>query len=489
MNPLRIDDKMNSGLSMENESEKSMNIKQDRTAIFETMPVPRAVMTLVAPSILGMLVMMLYNLADTWFVGMLRDKDQTAAVNLAATVLLAFNAVNNLFGVGCSSLMGRSLGSRNTDTARRCAAFGMWGSVFSGILFSLLVVLCQDPLLQLLGCNDTNREYTRHYLFYTAMLGAMPSILNVVLGYLIRAEGRALQASIGTMSGCLINIVLDPFFILPQFLNLGAAGAGLATLISNLVACAYFLILIRKNKSSTCVCTDIRMAWPDRKIVKEVLSVGVPAAIQNLLNVTGMTILNNFTAAAAADSSAAVAAMGIAHKACMLSMYVSMGFANGANPLVAYNYGSRDYQRAKKTVVFTAAVGVLFSVCAAVLYYAFSGSIITFFMDDKDVAAYGEVFLRSMCIGMPFLAMDFIGVGVYQAFGRGMIALLFAVGRKLVLEIPAMFLLNHFFPLYGLAWAQTCAEILLGVVAVFVLRSIFNGLEKGRDGKMAIITD
>lgn len=457
-----------------------MNAQKDdkRIKIFEDYPISKAVMTLVAPSIAGMLVMMLYNLADTWFVGMLNDEYQTAAVSLVAPVILAFNAVNNLFGVGGSSLMGRALGLRDYDKVARSSAFSVWGAIIAGLLFSVIVFMFQDPVMKLIGADELNWDYTLNYLRYTVMLGAMPSILNVVMGFLIRSEGSAMLASIGTISGCVLNVILDPFFILPQFLGMGAAGAGLATFISNCVACLYFFILIAKRGKKSFVCINPKMAIPRDGIAKEVFAVGIPSAIQNLLNVTGMTILNNL---AAEFGSAAVSAMGISHKVCMLPLYISMGFASGANPIASYNYGAKNYKRAKDCVKFTAIVGLSISIVIMVVYYLFSAKIIGMFMDNKAIIDYGAVFIRSMCIGIPFLCIDFIGVGIYQAFGYGKLALFFAIGRKLVLEIPFTFLLNKVYPLYGLAWAQTCAEFILGIVAIIVLSVMFKKLLNSAD--------
>ena len=197
-----------------------------KTQLFEEMPVPRAVVKLAVPTTISCLVMVLYNLADTYFVGMLNNPIQNAAVTLAAPVLLAFNAVNNLFGVGSSSMMSRALGKKDEETVYRSSAFGFYSALFSGILFALACTVFKGPLLALLGTDGENLADTAAYLFWTVSCGAAPAILNVVMGYLVRAEGSALHASIGTMSGCILNIILDPVFILPWGLNMGAAGAG-----------------------------------------------------------------------------------------------------------------------------------------------------------------------------------------------------------------------------------------------------------------------
>ena len=232
---------------------------QQKLVLFEQTPIPRAVMQLAVPTILSSLVMVLYNLADTYFVGMLNDPIENAAVTLAAPVLLAFNAVNNLFGVGSSSMMSRALGRRDYDTVYRSSAFGFYCAVFFGILFSVGFTVFKEQFLVILGASAETSVQTAGYLKWTVTFGATPAILNVVMAYLVRSEGSALHASIGTMSGCLLNIVLDPFFILPWGLNMGAEGAGLATFLSNCVACLYFFVLLFVKRGKTYVCINPKM--------------------------------------------------------------------------------------------------------------------------------------------------------------------------------------------------------------------------------------
>ena len=238
-----------------------------KTELFESMPIPRAVMKLAIPTVLSSLVMVLYNLADTYFVGMLNNAVENAAVTLAAPLLLAFNAVNNLFGVGSSSMMSRSLGKKDYETVYRSAAFGFYCSIFAGLLFSIAYTVFQVPLLNLLGATEETLGATIGYARWTVTFGAVPAILNVVLAYLVRAEGAAMHASIGTMSGCFLNILLDPIFILPWGLNMGAEGAGLATFLSNCVACLYFFVLLYVKRGRTYVCVNPKMFSFKRHIV------------------------------------------------------------------------------------------------------------------------------------------------------------------------------------------------------------------------------
>ncbi|MDO5300426.1 MAG: MATE family efflux transporter [Clostridia bacterium] len=442
-----------------------------KTELFEHTPVPRAVMKLAVPTIISSLVMVIYNLADTYFVGMLNDPVQNAAVTLAAPVLLAFNAVNNLFGVGSSSMMSRALGRRDIDTVHRSSAFGFYCALISGVLFSLLVTAFKAPLLTVLGASQQTVAATADYLRWTVSFGATPAILNVVLAYLVRAEGSSLHASIGTMSGCLLNIVLDPIFIMPWGLNLGAAGAGLATFLSNCVACLYFFVLLFIRRDSTYVCIRPAMFGVKRAIVVGVCAVGIPASIQNLLNVTGMTVLNNFTSVYGAD---AVAAMGIAQKINMVPLQVALGFSQGIMPLVSYNYASGNRARMRETILYAVRLALSFLFVITACYMLGAGGLVSLFMKVDSIVAYGTRFLRGMCLSLPFLCMDFIAVGVFQACGMGRRSLVFALLRKIVLEIPALIVLNRLFPLYGLAYAQPAAEVILSIAAIVTLRRILR---------------
>lgn len=443
--------------------------------LFETMPIPSAVSRMCVPMVVTSLVTVVYNMADTYFVGLLGDPVQSAAVTLAYPVVLAFNAMNNLFGVGSSSLVSRSLGQGNTEQARNASAFGFWGAVFGGLLYSLVCTVFQAPLLDLLGADASTRQATMEYMYWVVTWGAAPTILNVVQGQLVRSEGSAVHASIGTMSGCILNIVLDPIFILPWGLNMGAAGAGLATFISNCVACLYFIVLAWTKHGRTVVSMDLRrLRHMPPAVMKNVLAVGVPAAIQNLLNVVGNTILNNFTAAYGA---VAVAAMGVSTRLIQIAQQISMGIAQGAMPLISYNYASRDYRRMKGIIRFDMMVDLAAMAAMTAGYWIFAGPLVRLFLNNAEVVAYGSVFLRGACLAIPFLAVDFTCVFTFQSVGMGGTTLVLALCRKLLLEIPLLFALNWAFPLYGLPYAQPVTEVVLALLGLALLRRVLR--EKG----------
>ncbi len=445
----------------------------ERLALFETEKISSAILKLALPTVLSSLVMTLYSLADTFFVGMLNNSVQNAAVTLSAPVLLAFNAVNNLFGVGGSSMISRALGRKDYETAYKSSAFSFYFAIIAGLLFSSLAFFFNDELLVLIGADSTTMEATRAYLHWTVVLGAVPSILNVVMAYLVRAEGSAMHASIGTMTGCLLNIVLDPLFVLPQFLGMGAEGAGLATFISNCIAVIYFLILNFVKRKDTYVSLDIRRISLQRFIVLGICAVGIPASVQNLLNVTGMTLLNNFTSVYGAD---AVAAMGITQRLNNVPFSIANGFSQGLMPLVSYNFASGNYKRMKDGIVFSAKVIITGLIAIALAYFLFSDFFISIFMNNESVMEYGTRFLHGFCLGIPFLGVDFLALAVFQAVGKGFFSFMFAITRKIILEIPAIIVLNILFPLYGLAYSQFFAEVIMAVIATVTLTRLVRGL-------------
>lgn len=454
----------------------------DKAELFETSPIPVAVTKLCIPTVLASLVMVLYNLADTFFVGELDSAVQNAGVTLVAPILLAFNAVNNLFGVGTSSKMSRALGSKDYDTVYRSSAFGFYSALFFSIVMAIGCTLFKAPLMRLLGADDQTWQTTSDYFFWTVTCGAVPAIMNVVISYLVRAEGEALHASVGMISGCILNIILDPVFILPWGLDMGAAGAGLATFVSNCFACVYFLVILYLKRSTTYVCINPKKFSFRREIAKDICVVGIPASIQNLLNVTGMTILNNFTAAY--NSAAAVAAMGISHKISLVPMYCTMGLSQGIMPLISYNYASGNIKRMKQSISFTTKISMGVIVMLAALLYFGSGTVTAVFLNEPEVVGYGTRFLRGMSLALPFLCFDFVAVAVFQACGMGGKSLVFAILRKLVLEIPALFVLDKLYPLYGLAYAQLASEVVLAAAAAIVLANMFRRLQNEQKGEL-----
>lgn len=443
--------------------------------LFEQMPVPLAARKLMVPTVLSSLVTILYTLGDTYFVGLLNNEIQSAAVALASPILISFNIANNLFGIGSSSMMSRALGKNDIDTVRKSASFGFYGSIICGGLISAMCVVFLHPLLLLVGTKADTMGATAAYMKWAVICGAIPTILNVVLAFLVRAEGASLHASIGTMSGCFLNIILDPIFILPWGLNMGAAGAGLATFLSNCAACIYFFILLAVKKKHLNIRLHPKYISLKKDIVLGVCGVGVPAAVQNLLNVTGMTVLNNF---AAFYGPASVAAIGIAQKIYFVPMQICMGGTQGIMPLIGYSYTSRHSERFEAAIKFVAKLMLPCMIIITLICWICAGPLMGLFIKNEAVITYGKQFLRGFSIGMPFLLVDFLAVGVFLSIGMGKKSLLFSIVRKVIIEIPAIVILNYFFQTEGMTYCGLISETFLSVWGAILIRQIISNLHK-----------
>ena len=448
--------------------------KLDKSYLFEEMPVMRAIFKLTIPVIISSIITIIYNLSDTYFVGMLNDPVQNAAVTLVGPAMVLFFAVTNLFGIGASSLMSRKLGEKNYDDVKRASATGLYLGFFCACVISLVGFVFNPFVLKILGASEITHDVTKQYMFWTVCLGAVPGIMNILFSFILRAEGRSIIASIGAMSGCLLNIILDPFFILPFGLNMGAAGAGLATFIANCFACLYYLILIFVIRKKTLVSVNPKYFTLRAYIIKDIFVVGVPGVFQNILNVIGMTILNNMASGYGTD---VIASMGIVSKVNQIPIQVIFGFSQGIMPLIGYNFASKNVGRIKETIrkEFSIIMGLLLIIMAA--YILGGKNIVRMFMDNDVIVNIGYKFMLGMAICLPFMSLDFITVGISQSFGMGKIALIFSFLRKLFLEIPFIFLFSKLFGMYGLAFPAVGAEVVMSIIALFVLIRMIRNLE------------
>ena len=446
----------------------------EKEELFERMPVTKAIFKLTIPVIISSIISIVYNLSDTYFVGMINDPVQNAAVTLVGPAMVLFFAVTNLFGIGASSLMSRKLGEKNYDDVKKASATGLYLGLFCAIFISTVTLLFNPFVLKILGSSEITYEVTKDYLFWTVGLGAVPGIMNLLFSFIIRAEGRAIQASVGAMSGCILNIILDPFFILPFGLNMGAAGAGLATFISNTFACVYFLVLLFIIRKNTLVSLNPKHFTLRPDIIKNIFVVGIPGVFQNLLNVTGMTILNNLASGYGTDL---VASMGIVGKMNQIPIQVIFGFSQGIMPLIGYNYASKNIKRVKETISkeFKIILGLIFLII--VTFICCGKPIVRMFMDNDNIVTIGARFLIGTAISLPFMSLDFVTVGISQSFGIGKIALVFSFLRKAFLEIPFIFLFSHLFGMYGLAFPAVGAEFIMSIIAFVVLVKLLNNLK------------
>lgn len=445
---------------------------EEKTILFEQAPISKAVAALCIPTMISSLVFVIYGLADTYFVGLLNDPVQNAAVTLANPGMMLFHAITNLFGVGGASVMSRAFGGKDYTRAMQTSCVGIYCTAVMGALYSGCFVIFRQPILSLLGADAITQPHTWAYLKWTCLLGAVPSVLNVVLSDLTRAEGAAARASVGIVGGCVMNMILDPIFIMPWGLNMGAEGAGAATCLSNFAVCAYFLLMIVKERGRTFLCMHPSMFRPG-KLIASICAVGIPAAIANLLTTAGMIILNKFTASYGA---VAVVAMGIAFRVDLIPCNVCSGLSSGLMPLISYNYASGNSRRMKQAFRFALISAFIGISTVAAFYFFFPQIPISLFIEDQEVVALGAIFLKSLCIALPFYAVEFVEVGVFNACGLGWHALIFALLRNVILQIPALYILDAILPLYGVPYAFVFSEGVLSIVGSIVITRLLHRL-------------
>ena len=429
----------------------------------------RAVLAQIMPAIAAQMVSLLYSLADTFFVGRLADPDQTAAVTVAGAVFLLLTALSNLFGVGGASLLARKLGMKETDEAKRVSAFCFWCGAVCAAAFGALLGALSAPVLRLLGAKEASFEYAKQYLFWSAALGAVPTVCTALLANLVRAEGDSAGASIGVTLGCFVNILLDPVFVLPFGLNMGAAGAGAATALANCVGLAYFLIYLRKKRGMTAVSASARLVREGSKHAREVLRIGLPSALQFVLTVVAVSAQLRFVSK---YGSAAVAAVGITKKLDQLPLFFSIGTASGLLPLVGFNYAAKNYERTENCFRFGVLISLGFALICVAVYEAFAPVLTRLFIDDAATVGYASAFLRRMVIAMPFMSVCYPLITKFQAMGKARESLIVSLMRKGVLDIPLLFVTDAIKPLYGCMWVQPIVDTLSLAAALILDRRI-----------------
>ena len=317
---------------------------QDKNELFASAPVPRAVAVMAVPTVLSMLVTVVYNMVDTFFVGQTGDANQVAAVSIATPVFLIIMALGNMFGIGGSSAISRFLGAGERGQVKHVSSFCFYGSLAIGVVMVAVLLAGMPLVLSVIGASEATAGFAREYLVWIS-IGAPFILTSNAFSNLVRSEGASRHAMLGMMTGTVVNIVLDPIMILG--LGWGVAGAAIATVIGNLASLLYYLLYFWRGKTILSVAPrDFRM----RSVAGAVVAIGLPASVNNLLMSFATIILNNFLAS---YGDAPVAAMGIATKANMLVVFVQLGLAMGIQPLIGYSYGARNYDRLRSIMKFS----------------------------------------------------------------------------------------------------------------------------------------
>ncbi|HIR94408.1 MAG TPA: MATE family efflux transporter [Candidatus Egerieimonas intestinavium] len=423
---------------------------------------------MVVPSIISQLIVLIYNMADTFYVGQAHNPYMTAATALILPVFNISLCLAGLAGIGGGALISRLLGQGKEREARSVSMFCLYLAVGISAIFSVGMGVFMDPILNLLGAGENTYVYARQYALCVIVFGGIPTVLSNVLANLVRSVGRSREAGMGIILGGLLNIALDPLFmfvLMPQ--GQEVLGAGIATALSNGIACLFFIVvLIRMGKGS--VLTFLPQAGlPSRESIAAVFAVGVPSAVATFLFDLDYVIIDKLMVA---YEDLALAAVGVVLKVERFPLNVGIGICQGMLPLVAYNYGAGNHKRMTDISRLARKLGLVIAAASILLYEVFAGQFVRIFLSDPQALSMAASFLRIRVLATPLMFLSFFTVYQFQAFGKGRISLLLGVVRWLGFNIPMLFLLNSLFGMYGIVWSQVTADTLTVLMSFYVLR-------------------
>lgn len=446
-------------------------MKQDKTEIFERKSPAKAVLALAVPTVMSQIITLIYNLADTFFVGHTGDPNQVAALTLVFPVYMLLTGIGNLFGIGANSRISRCLGLGDREGAKEASRFAFWGGLLATGLLLVLLGSFLTPILRAMGASDQTLGHTVGYVRWVMLVGGLPTEASLLLAHMLRGEGSAKEASFGMMLGGILNMLLDPIFIFP--LGMGVAGAGFATMLSNVVCLLYYLLVLLRSRGETVVTMRPgAFAW---RSAREILLVGLPAAAVIALGSSANIIL---TRSLAQYSDLAVASFGVTQKFGTITMNIAIGLTQGIMPLIGYNYAAGNFDRVK--AVCRCSFGILFGFVAVFLtvYQLIPGRLMELFVSDEATVELGAEFLRRWSLCVPGMTFVFLFNAIFQAMGLWKRSLMLSVLRQGVIFIPAMLVLRQVMGMYGLIWSQPLADTLALCLGVVLYRSVLGEFDR-----------
>lgn len=442
-----------------------MNTKLENEQLFASAPANRAVLTLAIPTVISQLITVVYNMADTFFIGQLGDPNQVAAATLAMPIFMFLTAFANLFGIGGSSVISRCLGIGDYERAKHCSAFCIWASIIVSFVYGVATIAMRGYLLPILGANAQTSEFCASYIFWTIGIGAVPTVMNAGLAHLIRAEGYSGRASVGVAFGGILNIVLD--FIFVFLCEFGIKGAAIATMFSNVAATCYFFIFMFRIRKKSTITFSLQYFTLKNGIPMEVVTVGLPSFIMTFMSTLSNMTLNKIIAS---YSNAAVAGMRIAKKIDLIAFAIAQGMTQGTLPLIGYNFSAKKMERLSRILKVLVADCLVVAFAGALFMFLAANPITHCFINDVETVGYGCTFLRIVCLACPTTALNFLIITVFQATGRKVEPMVLSLFRKGGLDIPLMLILNALVGINGIAWATPLADFLaLGISLAMVV--------------------
>lgn len=432
---------------------------------FKTDPISKVVVRNSIPALIAMVMVMVYNLADTFFLGLTHNDLYVTAVSFATPLFMIFMSLGTLFGVGGTSVISRALGEGRTDRAKKASSFCMWACVAVGAFFMALLWIFLDNVTVMLGASENSIGLTKEYLRIAIGCGVFSMVSNC-FSSIVRTEGEAMKAMTGTLIGNLLNMILDPIFILG--FKWGVAGAAAATVIGNAVAAAYYIFYFLKGKSVLSISPKFFSARDN--ILSGVLSVGISASLANLL-VSLSSIVVNSQLAGYAGGDMLVAGYGVTAKVIMIVTLIGIGIGSGVQPFLGYCYGAKEKERLTGGIWFSAMFGLIFCAVVSLLCFIFAKPIVKVFLTDMTALDAGVHFTRILMSTAWLIGAFAICQNTLQAIGAATPALLASIFRQGIIFIPAVFIMKSILGVDGLIWAQPVADVLSLVIVIIMLRS------------------
>lgn len=440
-----------------------------RQELLASTPPKRAVMILALPTVISQLINVIYNLADIFFVGQIGDPNKVAAVSIVMPAFLITTAIGNLFGIGGSSAISRALGKNDIQLAKKHTTFCFYGSIAAAGLYSVLLAIFAEPFLRLYGASDATLPYAVQYTTWVLMIGAIPTIANVVMAHMLRADGKPRISSLGLSMGGILNVILDPIFIL--ILKLEVVGVAVATLISNTAAFIFFLVYWARHRSELVITLDVKNLSLKKEVYQPVMVSGIPAAVQTFVVSLFFMFLNR---QARNYSDLHVASIGIVQKLDMIPQNVTLGLAQGIIPLLGYNYAAGKYERMEEVSRFALTCAIVFSLLYVIICEIFANTFVTWFIPESpETIALATRFTRIMCVCTPLMAICNVMNSTFQACGKAKQALSICLFRKVYVGLPMLYLLDWLLPELGLLLVMTIVDA-IAAVYVFYLYGKFK---------------
>ncbi len=433
--------------------------RENRRRMMLEDPVSRVIPVIAIPTVISMLIESFYNLADTYFVSQLGTY-ATAAVGVNDSLMLLLRAVAMGFGTGAASYISRLLGAKQEDDASKVATTSLITAMLAGVLMFLVGYIFMEPLVMLLGSTENSKAYTMDYAKFI-LLAAPFTAGEVVLTQLLRSEGSTRFSMIGMLSGCVLNIALDPLFI--NVLGWGVAGAAGATAISKVVAFAVLMIPFLRKK--TVLEVRLRLFTPKWRIYKEIARMGIPTFLRSSLLSVASIVTNSI---AGSYSDAALAAISVGNKCMRFVGSMIIGFSMGFQPVAGYCWGAKKYRRVLRCFYFTVGMGIAISVVFGLLMAVFSDQLVGIFSSAKDaeVIRLGSLMIRSQCAVLILHMLVMLAGGLFQALGRAINATILNLSRQVIGLIPCVIIMSYLFGVEGVATAQAASDVVSTLIAL-----------------------